>query len=229
MGYYGKIDEKQLAQKLRRRGFSYGQILQQITVSKDTISRWCKDIPLSEPQKAALLKRKKFGQKKGSLIAAENKQRERIQKTKIIYSVCKKELGLLKSRDKFIAGVALYAAEGHKADRQGGFTNSDPRLISFMINWFLTYPKIPMSKLRGAIWIHEGLDMEKAKKYWANLTDIPANQFHKTYIVKNHKNKTRKIVNENGIISIRFTDSEKHRKIMGWISAMLDAKIQPIG
>jgi len=228
MGYYGKIDEKQLAQKLRRQGFSYGQILQKVSVSKDTISRWCKDIPLSESQKETLLKRKTLGQRKGSLIAAENKQKERIKRTEFIYSLCLKELGSLSNRDNFITGIALYSAEGHKADRQGGFTNSDPRLISFMVNWFIKYPKIPLSKLRGAIWIHQGLDQIKAKKYWSTLTGIPENQFHKTYIVNNHKHKTKKIINENGIISIRFTDSEKHRKIMGWISAMLDAKIEPV-
>lgn len=42
MGYFGKLEEKFLAQKLRKQGLSYKEILQQISVSKDTISRWCK-------------------------------------------------------------------------------------------------------------------------------------------------------------------------------------------
>ena len=48
MGYFGKLKEKLKAQELRRNGFSYSEILLQVSVSKDTISRWCRDIVLSE-------------------------------------------------------------------------------------------------------------------------------------------------------------------------------------
>jgi orotate phosphoribosyltransferase-like protein len=59
MGYFGKIDLKFKAQELRRKGNSYKEIIEEINVSKDTISRWCKDIKLTSSQKIRLIKNKK--------------------------------------------------------------------------------------------------------------------------------------------------------------------------
>lgn len=229
MGFNGKIEEKILAQKLRERGFSYKEILQEVTVSKDTISRWCRDISLTESQKRRLVGKKKFGQKKGSLVAAENKRKKRKERVQKIFSEAKREIGKIKTREGFIAGVALYAAEGGKTDGQGGFANTDPALIKFMMGWFLKFAKVSINKIRGAIWLHEGLDEKKAKEYWSSITGIPINQFNKTYIAKNKLNskKIRKNIHEFGVFSIRFSDSEKHRKIIGWISALFNAKIKP--
>jgi transposase len=77
MGYVGKLAEKQLAQNLRRQGYSYLKILQIVHVSKGTVSQWCKDIQLSPEQQKALIESKQFGQRKGSIVAAENKRKKR--------------------------------------------------------------------------------------------------------------------------------------------------------
>lgn len=227
MGYVGKLEEKHRAQALRKKGLSYGKIMQQIPVSKDTISRWCRDIELTEGQKRQLLENKMFGQRKGSIVAADNKRRARVIRTEVIFKDAKKELGKLSKRDRFIAGVALYSGEGFKNDGKGGFVNSDPVLIKFMSRWFQEFCNLPMQKLRGAIWIHEGLDEVVSKQFWSKLTGIPKEQFHKTYIAKDKKDskKVRKNIHQYGVFAIRFSDSDKQRKIIGWISALLGGKI----
>src|SRR3989344_3024058 len=166
MGYYGKLEDKLKAQELRKQGLSYGQILLQVHVSKDTLSRWCRDIKLTNKQKETLLQNKMFGQRKGSLVAADNKRQKRIDRTREIFNKSKIELGELKKRDRFLAGIAFYAGEGEKTDGKGGFVNADPLLIKFMMKWFKEFCHIPSSKFRGAIWLHEGLDEGEAKKYW---------------------------------------------------------------
>lgn len=230
MGYVGKLEEKIKAQALRKKGLSYGAIMQQIRVSKDTISRWCRDIELTQDQKRKLLENKMFGQRKGSIIAADNKRRARLIRTKIIFRDAKKELGRLSKRDRFITGVALYSGEGYKNDGKGGFANSDPILIKFMSKWFQEFCQLPIEKLRGAIWIHQGLDSIAAKQFWSKLTGIPEEQFHKTYIAKDKKDskKIRKNIHQYGVFAIRFSDSDKQRKIIGWISALLGGKIPSV-
>lgn len=227
MGYIGKIEEKFEAQRLRRMGWSYGRIKQKVRVSKDTISRWCRNIPLTSKQKEKLLSNKMWGQKKGSIIAAENKKRLRVENIRKINTLAKNELGNLLMRDKFIAGVALYAAEGDKADGRGGFANSDPNLIRFMTEWLLEFPKINKTRLRGALWIHNDLNIAVAEKFWSNLTKIPRNQFHKTYRVKPKLNsrKIRKNIHKYGVFSVRFYESDKQRKILGWILALFGSRI----
>ena len=50
MGYAGKLREKRLAIKLRKQGYSYKEILEQVHVSKSTISLWCRDVIMSPKQ-----------------------------------------------------------------------------------------------------------------------------------------------------------------------------------
>ena len=230
MGYAGKFAEKLKAQKLRRQGLSYKEILKHILVSKDTISRWCKEIELTQAQKNRLINNKISGQRKGSLVAADNKRKRRQERTQKIFLNAKKEIGELTQRDRFINGIALYAAEGTKSDRQGGFANSDPKLVNFMMQWFREFCSVPETRMRGVLWLHEGLNEEKAKSFWSNLTGIPIGQFHKTYRAQNKKDskKIRKNIHKYGVFAIRFTHAEIHRQIMGWISALYDAKMSGI-
>lgn len=224
MGYSGLLEEKLIAQRLRKKGYSYKEILKDIHVSKDTISRWCKDIQLSDKQKQRLISNREFGQRKGSIIAAENKRRKREERTRNIFSEAKKQLGIINQKERFIAGISLYAGEGDKSDGRGGFSNSDPHLIKFMMEWFKKYCDVPLSRFRGAIWLHEGLNEEKSKNYWSKITGIPKNQFHKTYIAKNktESRKIRKNIHKYGVFAIKFSDSDKQRRILGWISALFN-------
>lgn len=173
------------------------------------------------------MNKKQFGQRKGSLIAADNKRQARVKRTLKIREKARKTVGGLTNRDKFLTGIALYAAEGNKSDGKAGFSNADPKLIKFMMDWFLTYAEVPMGKMRGAIWLHEGLNEKKSKEFWSDLVKLPSDQFHKTYIakVKNNSKKIRKNIHQYGVIQIRFSDSAIHRKIMGWISTVFDDKI----
>ena len=230
MGYFGKLEDKLKAQELRSKGLSYREILLQVSVSKDTISRWCRDIVLSQAQKDRLIKNKSFGQRKGSQVAADNKRQARILRTQTIFQEAKREIGSISRRDRFMAGIMLYAGEGAKGDGKGVFANSDPRIIKFMMRWFKEFCNLPISKFRGAIWIHEGLDQRKAKIFWSELTGIPEQQFHKTYIAKDKKDskKIRKNIHEYGVFAIRFSAADKQRRIIGWISTLLNDRISPV-
>lgn len=219
MGYFGKLEEKMVAIKLRKKGFSYKQIMGQVRVSKDTISRWCRDIILTPEQMEGLLKRKLVGAEKGRLIWAKKLQIKRIKEAEEFNSKGKKDVGNLSDRDKFLMGISLYAAEGSKRNYSIQFANSDPRMIIFMMDWFRKFCEVPEGKFRGSIWIHDDLNVKKAIKFWSELTSIPNNQFHKTYLVKNKTNsrKIRKNKHEYGVFSIRASDTKKQKMILGWM------------
>lgn len=227
MGYTGKLEEKLIAQDLRRKGLSYGEILRKVNVSKDTLSRWCKDILLTDEQKTRLIYNKSLGQKKGSLVAAENKRSLRIKKTTKIYEDSCKEIGKLNKRDRFIFGLALYAGEGNKSDGKPAFVNANPAYIKFIKEWFEEFCDVKTKDFRGSIWLHEGNNELQAKEYWSEISKIPTTQFHKTYVVKRKDNgrKIRKNIHEHGVFTIKFYKSDTHRRIMGWISAFLGDKI----
>ncbi len=230
MGYSGKLEFKQLAVNLRKEGLSYKEILLKIPVSKNSISRWCRDITLSETQEERLISLKVNGQQKASFISAHRKRERREQEKKLVLKESLLEIGTIDDRDFFVAGLMLYAGEGDKGEYKTAFTNADPRLIEFMMKWFIKFCNIPLEKFRGAIWIHEGLDANNSKVYWSSLTGIPQNQFHKTYIakVKNDSKKIRKNIHSYGVFSIRFSGKKVQSKILGWIYTVIDAKISKV-
>ena len=134
-----------------------------------------------------------------------------------------KDVGKLNEKEFFIAGTALYLGDGLKGDKEVGFSNSNPKVIAFMMKWLRVYCKITDSDFRGQIWIHDNLDERKAKIFWSKLTKIPSNQFRKSYISKNKTNsrKVRKNIHENGIFSIKVSRVNTQRKIVGWMAGII--------
>lgn len=222
MGYTGYLELKQKAIQLRKKGLSVRNIQKKLKVSKSSVSIWTRDVKLTKKQIAKLYENKINGQIKGSFVNAKKQQEERIRKTLELHHIGIEEVGKLTKRDRFMIGIALYSGEGTKGDRNCAFANSDPSLIKFMISWFREFCKMPNSKLRGNLWIHENLNKANAEKFWSKLTKIPLSQFQKTYVVKNKTIKIRKNIHEYGVFSIRFTDATIHRKLMGWIKGILN-------
>jgi transcriptional regulator with XRE-family HTH domain len=223
MGYAGKLEEKELAIKLRKKGLSYSEILGKVPVSKDTISRWCRDVILNPEQLERLQKRKILGSERGRFIGAKKQQQMRIQRTKKLMRQGISDVGKLSERDRFMAGVGLYMGDGYKSDKSVGFSNSNPKLIKFMMLWFRDFCKVPETKFRGQIWIHENLSEYKARQYWSKKTGIPLKQFQKSYIAMNKgsSRKVRKQLHRKGVFAIRISSAETQRKILGWFAGVL--------
>ena len=220
MGYAGKLDLKLKARSLRKSGLSIGEIQKRLRISRSSASIWVRDIRLNRKQLEKLYLNKKTGALRGSIIAAMSKIRKREKLTKKLMQEGEKEVGRISRRDKFIAGIAMYFAEGDKADKSVGFSNTDPQAIKFMVDWFRKICKVPEEKFRCSIYIHDNLNEKEAKKFWSDLTKISLSQFRKSYIVKNNPNRLRKVKHKYGVLRITISNVNLHRKIMGWISGI---------
>jgi len=217
----GKLDLKIKAKELRKQGKSIKEIKKILDVSLSSVSVWVRDIKLTKSQLKDLYLNKRSGNLKGSIVAAQNKIKQRELTTKNIKEQSRKEIGFLSKRDRFIIGVAIYAGEGGKTDRDISFVNADPKMIKFMIDWFRDFCDVPEDKFRGSLYIHDNLNEKQAKNFWSSLTKIPINQFTKSYIVKNNKNRLRNIKHINGIFRIKISNANLHRRIIGWVDGML--------
>lgn len=220
MGYAGKIELRLKAQELRRSGLSVKAIQKKLKVSRSSVSLWVRDVRLTKKQTEKLYLNKRTGALKGSIVAARNKIRAREEITKKMMAEGKKEIGKLSKRDRFIIGIALYFAEGGKTDKNIQFSNSDPKAIKFMVDWFKEFCKTPEEKLRGSLYLHDNLNENKARKFWSKTTEIPLKQFTKTYIVKNNPKRLRKTKNNYGVFRITISNANLHRKIIGWTSGL---------
>src|SRR5206468_2030516 len=93
----------------------------------------------------------------------------------------RRRVGNLTERDLLIAGTALYAGEGSKTDGGVKFANSDPRMISLFCTWLRQFFEPDEARLRAHLYLHQGLDLERAISFWSEVTAIPASQFNKPY------------------------------------------------
>lgn len=213
-----KFHDKITAIKLRKAGHSYSSILEELKVSKSTISLWLRNIKLTPKQKEKLLK----GRQKSQYAGAKAQQRKRIERTKEIIINGKKEFNLLVKSPLFLSGLLLYWAEGDKNWRERvKFTNSDEAMIILMMRWFREICNAPEEKFRISLHVHDLHCNPSVKNYWSKLTKVPKKQFHKIYIKKSTLHQRRNIL-YNGTCAININNRDLFRKIIGWKLGMLE-------
>ena len=198
---------------LRKKGWSYNEIQRKLATSKGNISLWCRDIELTPKQKEQLGKKYLTAPRLGGLANHQKREKE-------IYEVREsavKEIILLDSEAFRIAGTMLYWAEGAKTNSVS-ISNSDPKMIKFMMRWFEQIFNLQPERLKASLHIHYGNDESRIKKYWSRLTRIPLKNFGKCFI-KPKGTGHRTHILPNGIIRIRVcgsgVENMRHR-VLAW-------------
>lgn len=222
-----KLQEKGKAIILRKAGLSYREILEKVPVAKSSLSLWLKSIGLSKSQEQRLTEKKLLSARRGAL----KKKEDRILRTKIIKENAEKEVKKLTEREMWLIGTALYWAEGSKEKEwapgsRTQFTNSDPAMIKFFLNWLFEIVKIPKERVGLDIYIHENHKdrISEVINYWSKITNFSKDNFNKVYFKRNkiHTNRRNVGLNYYGILRITVhASSELNRRISGWINGII--------
>lgn len=219
-----KLKEKGEAIKLRKKGYSYSEILKEVPVAKSTLSLWLRSVGLAKRQKQRLTKKRLAAALRGAL--KRKNQREII--TKEIKEKARNEIGDISERDLWLFGVALYWAEGHKEKEKSSLVdlgNSDPYLIKVFLRWLLEICKIPKSEIYFRIYLHETAKdkLKRVRQHWSKVTGSPIENFQKITWKKHKINTKRKNTGENyfGLLRVKVRKSINfNRKIAGWIEGV---------
>jgi hypothetical protein len=135
--------------------------------------------------------------------------------------------GEASDRDLFVAGVALYWAEGAKAKpwRRGGqvdFINSDVDVLRTFLAW-LDLIGVAKSELTFRLSIHESADVEESERWWSEQLGFPLEKLARTAL-KRHKPVTvRRNVGDDyhGCLRVRVARSGAlYCAIEGWWRAI---------
>jgi len=223
-----KIKEKEKAIKLRKEGFSYSEILKEISVAKSTLSLWLRSVGLAKEQKQRITEKKIAA----ALRGAKAKKEQRIAITKEIKDKARKEIEEISRRDLWLIGTALHWAEGtkEKEDKPGTgiiFSNSDPKMILLFLKWLKIIFSINNSNLGYELYIHETANLRSAQLYWSDILSIPVEKI-RVYFKKNKINTKRKNTGDNyyGLVRIRVNKSSGlNRKITGWIEGICERSL----
>src|SRR3989344_8797827 len=96
-----KLQLRQEAQVLRKRGYSYTEIADKLGVSKSSISAWCRDILVPVRFQKRLGRMVLEGRARGRKKWADMRRAQKKEFLEGIAIETKKDIGLLSKRDRF--------------------------------------------------------------------------------------------------------------------------------
>ena len=219
--------EKDRAIELRKEGKSYSQIQEVLHVAKSTLSYWLRDIVLSDESQQKISKRASVTSTKA--LIERNRQQTVIAKERAIriQQEAREEATCHMNDPLFVAGVALYWAEGYKRGANGSkwkcvdFTNADPEMVQVMMDFFRKFCSVEENRFKVQLIAHSNVDMQSAVRYWSILTEIPEAQFIKTCTsLSVRSNQKRGNTLTYGTVHIRVYDVKLFFRIIGWIDGI---------
>ncbi len=188
-----KFQLKPKVNSLRKSGKTIREIQKITGLSKSTLLIWCRDVVFTPDEKFAFEEEMKSAGRHGRLKGAQANKNKKIVAQNGAKDLAKKIVGRLSKRDKLIAGIALYWAEGSKAATTTGFVfvNSDPIMVRFMYEWLVDEIKIPKDEIIAQISINE-IHRERigsVLNFWSDLLDLAPGSFLKPFFAKSVQKK----------------------------------------
>lgn len=208
--------DKQIAISLRKQGKSYTEIIQELGVSRGTLSswlkgeEWAKEISLSNSKKQWALGQEKM------------KRMNMMRKVKLAFTYgvaeeeATKEFEVYKKEPLFWAGLMIYAGEGDKKSANIlRLSTPEVYLHKIWLSFGKEYLKIESNQLRFGVLVYADQSTESGESYWSEAVGIPRSQFHKTQTLQG-KEGTKKLQNGVGI-SILSSRVIIKKKLLKWL------------
>ncbi len=217
-----KSDLKEKAIELRRKGFTYSEILKVVPVAKSTISLWLREVGLSVPQKQRITEKRIAARLRAVEVIVNNK----IERIRYIKDNARLDVPKLVKDPFWLTGVILYWGEGSKERNTPSsvqISNMDLNIHKIFIAWARKYLEILDDQLSYALYIHPTGNVELAKKYWSTGLNFDTERLKIYY--KRHNPKTKRTnvgINYYGVLKVTVLKSiPLNRKIAGWIEGVV--------
>lgn len=212
-----KDDLRARARELRLQGWTYDRIETELGCSRSSVSLWVRDLPRPEPRYTPEEQRALMQEGLARRRAADDEKRKEAKAAAL------REIGGLTDRELFLAGVALYWAEGSKSkpyDRRERaiFVNSDPGVIQTYLAW-LDLLGVERERLSFRVLIHESADVEGAHRHWAAIADVDVSTFAKPTLKRHNPKTVRKNTGDgyHGCLVVTVARSAHlYNRIEGW-------------
>ena len=158
-------ERRRLGVQLRRLGLTHGEIRSIIPVPKSTLQGWLRDVELSSQQIAAIRRRTS---RRGIPVDTQWRRRLAIAAIRAeAHAFANDHL----DDPLFVAGTAMYWAEGAKTRNFVDLANTDPRALRLFIRWARRY--LGVDEFQLSLHLHEGNDEKAAKDHWRRALDRP--------------------------------------------------------
>jgi AcrR family transcriptional regulator len=217
-----KTRERKLARRIRREeGAPINEIARRLGVSKASVSLWVRDIELTEEQHQALLDRNPAFNRQ---LSGWTRLAERRRAQRVAYQ----EDGRRRAREcdpGFVAGCMLYWAEGSKERNQLQFSNSDPAMARFFVDFLKTYFALEGDNIRVScnLYADHLARQVEIEQHWLDALGLPPESLRKSVVNVYSKYSQRKRVGNLPFGTCRVVVSRT------WVTQTIFGAIQEIG
>lgn len=161
---------------LRKKGYSYSYISEELLISKGTLSYWLTSIPY-QPNKETIAM---IGKARAASGLAKNHQKmESILRAQ---AEAKKDIDNINKRDLFMVGLGLYIGEGSKTNNLVRMVNSDYKVILLAMRWFNEVIGVPKENFSIRLHLYPDSNEKKTLRFWSKITGLPLGQFKKSQV-----------------------------------------------
>lgn len=209
------VQKKIRAITMRMQGYSYNDIVKEVSVPKGTLAGWLKHIQLTKEQESALFENIKQKQSSARAKAVASNRTRRLHRDTLIYEQAEEGFKKFQGDRDFIVGTTLYWAEGTKKDVTFSFINSDPTMTAFMYRWMLKYLGVDKKAIKIRLFIHEPYKEEGLESFWAGLLGHDRELFQKT-IYKPTPHTIKKNPEYKGCLRMYVNGVHHYRTVMRW-------------
>jgi hypothetical protein len=189
-----KLAEQARALRLRKSGKSVKEIARILHVSQSSASVWCQGVRLSDAHRLALAQRRRIAGAKALAPVNAKRSKARLVDMNVQERNGKQDAGVLTARDVHMFGLGLYWGEGYKrGSLEWGFTNSDPEIITSIIEWLRCCYAIESDRLGARLTINEQYrgESETAPRVGSHHWHSPCKLLHAELHYRIRKNRQR--------------------------------------
>jgi len=178
-----------MARRIRREeGASINEIARRTGAAKSSISRWVRDIELTDEQRDLLRIAAYNGNVKGRTMHVQFRREARVMA---------QEEGRMRARlgdGFFTAGCMLDWAEGSKDRNHVEFTNSDAQMVGFFVRFLKTYWSLSDEEIRITCNLFaDHVDRQhEIEQFWLDIADLPRESLRKSTVNRYSKYSKKK-------------------------------------
>ena len=217
--------KKGIAIDLRKKGFSYDDIKNELNIPKSTIAHWVKNIKLEEDQIQKLENKKLEAARKNSQkrVTKILKQVEEIREASI------KSINQISKRELWLMGIALYWRQKSSGKKETNFqkgvsfSSADPNIVKLFMRWLKDVGGVTSEELYFDIFMSKDRKRyrDKLVDYWSGAIDISRDKFKHFYYLKMKGAKESDSKGKFSFLRVRvMASSMLARQIDGWIEGI---------
>ena len=183
-----KTEEREWARQLRSdEGRSVKEIASILGVAQSSVSKWTRDVVLSEEQRHALDERGRTSRSRAWSTHFRERRRAFQHEGRV----------LARQRDPaHMAGCMLYWAEGSRNRNSVQFTNSDPAMVAFFANFLRAFYSLSDEAFRIEcnLFADHAKDQSRIERFWLDTLRLPAACLRKSTVnvYSKHSQKKRR-------------------------------------